>query len=563
MAELKVARLRRLRDIYYHYLEEEERKYQDEKANRFNRDYGRRAAPKSRADFDRLFNALEEWRRVEVDNIYRLSKTLADRKANMGLLVDREVELIAKISRHQIEISKYGRLREQEHYLEKAAATNRWTAAHSGELVEKDTPQTLRAKELLTLYENLKSGCLNNTERMDLLLTLKKLVGKCPSHLSCDIVTLAERETELILRHIPSKMLTGLRQRIVQRFIQFCKNTEFNPAVADFLPIPNKKVPGSRTKMWQDTHNCRSCGRFLRTKEFGVGARATHLDVCIFCWRQGNRGRDRTDREPYRLILEELREKEARFVLESIEEKRRKVRHKELKALDHAVEVQHRERLLGNYKPTDLNELFKADSEEPITETKVNPTSDRFELLVDVQDIFFLVSEVWDNRSALSGCSELADLALCRWVVDEPWSPWNSILVTRKEADLHTQLKAIPLASLYSDAMLTRVRQHLVIAKNAFMRLCSVGKVLTQERWELRNRLRNPEDTNAYRQLRRHKRNDDGVPLYIMTAEQRHKPTIQPPDVLLPVIRGELEIRDLGLSSLKELWPLPETIKKW
>ncbi len=481
----------------------------------------------------------------------------------MGLLVDREVELIAKISEHQIEISKYGRLRQQEHYLEKAAETNRWTAAHSQELVEKDTPNTLRAKELLTIYENLKSDCLSKSERMDLLLTVKKLVGKCPSFLSCDLVTLVEREAELLLRHTPTKMLVGLRQRIVQRFIQFCKNVDNNPSVADFLPIPNKKIPGAREKMWDDTHGCRSCGRYLRTVGFDVSARATHLDVCTFCWRQGNRGRARIDREPYRLILQELQEKEARIVLENIEKRREYLHNLELKALDDAVEQQHRERLIGEFQPTDVNELFKADDEEPITETKVVPMSDRLELLVNVQDIFFLVSEIWDNKSALSGCSDLADLTLCRWRVNEPWSPWNTWLLTRKEADLHTKLKSIPRSNLYADAILTRVRQRLVIAKNAFKRLCPVGQTLTQERWELRNKLRNPEDTIEFRILRRHKRRDDGKPLYILTREQRHEATIQPPNSLLPVIEGELEMKDLGIESLKEVWFLPETVKRW
>uniref|UniRef100_A0A5K3EHT1 IQ and ubiquitin-like domain-containing protein n=1 Tax=Mesocestoides corti TaxID=53468 RepID=A0A5K3EHT1_MESCO len=557
LARRKVARLRKLRDEYIRFLEDKEAEYQRRKIERFDRDYDRRVQPKTRADFDRMFNALEQWRKGEFDKICATSSNLSTQKARLGILVDKEVELMKRIIQQQINISKYGKMREQEQYIEKAATTNRWTSAHDLEPVEKDTPATLTAKKLLILYENLKSNRLNKTERMDLLLTVKKLAGSHPSTLSCDLVSLVERETELMLRNIPSSMLAGLRKRILHRFIQFCKNPEYNPAVAPHLPIPDKSIPDSHIKQWADTHRCMSCGRYLRTKYFDVSARATHLDVCTFCWRQGNRGRDRIDLDPYRVILEELRKTETRLIIEAIEAKKIELYQESLKALDDAVEDQiYRKKL--NYCLAYRPELERSsENQEPLTETKITPVSDRLDLLVSVQDIYFLVSKVWDSRSALSGCSDLGELTLCRWRVNEPWSPWNTLLVTQKEAELHFKLKEIPLESLYADAILTHVRQRLVIAKNAFMRLCPVGRVLTRERWELRNLLRNPEDTKEYRQLRRRKLKDNGVPLYLLTLEQRHEPSIQPPDVLMPVIDGYLQMEDLGIKHLAEKWPLP------
>lgn len=78
-------------------MEEEDRKAQMKRDNRFDIDYDRRLHPKRRADFDRLFNALEQWRKEEVHKIYDTANSPADRKANMGLLIDREIELIAAI----------------------------------------------------------------------------------------------------------------------------------------------------------------------------------------------------------------------------------------------------------------------------------------------------------------------------------------------------------------------------------------------------------------------------------------------------------------------------------
>ncbi|EUB64763.1 IQ and ubiquitin-like domain-containing protein [Echinococcus granulosus] len=507
LAKRRVARLRTLRDEYYKFVKEEERVYLQEKANGLDLDYKRRATPKTRYDIDRLFNALEEWHVNKVNNAYRNSSTLVIRKANMGLVLDKEVEFIKKITQKQIELSDYGKMREQEHFIEKAASTVCWRDMKGRGPVEKDTPYTLFGKSLLTLYEDLKSSSLSKTERMDLLLTVKKLAGKYPSSLSCDIVMLAERETELMLRNIPVPMLTGLRQRILQRFIQFCKVPEYNPAVAPFLPIPDKNDPNARTKMWKDTHRCISCGGYLQIAKFGVSARAKHLDVCLFCWRQGNRGRDRVDLEPYRLILEDLQKSEAELIRKAHRNKKAELREMELVALDEA-------------------------------------------------DIYFLVNKIWNGRSALSGCSELGDLTLCRWKVTEPWSPWNTLLLTKKEADLHMKLNNIPSSLLYADTMLTRVRQRLVIGKNVFVRLCLIGRNMTREQLESTEKFRHPGDKNERPQMERRLCKSSGRPVYLLSAEQRHKSTFELPQVLLPVIKGERRMTDLGITSLQELWPI-------
>ncbi|VDK35364.1 unnamed protein product [Taenia asiatica] len=560
LAKRRVAHLRMLRDEYDRFVEGKQQTYSRNKANRLILDYTIRASPKTRYDIDRLFNALEEWRVYEMNDVYKTSGTLVIRKANMSLVFDKEVELLKKITRKQMELSDYGRTREQERLIEQAASAVRWRAGPSSEPVEKDTPYTIFGKSLLTLYEDLKSDSLSKTERMDLLLTVKKLAGKYPASLSCDIVMLAERETELMLRNIPTSMLAGLRQRILQRFIQFCKMPEYNPAVAPFLPIPNKNDPNARKIMWVDTHRCISCGGYLRTAKFGVSARAKHLDVCLFCWRQGNRGRDRLDLKPYQKILEDLQKSEAELIRRAYYNKKVELKKLELSALDEAVEEQKRRREAWNYAPIDKKFLFKIENQDALI--NAGDMSNHLELLVNVQDIYFLVNKIWNGRSALSGCSELGELTLCRWKVTEPWSPWNTLLLTKKEADLHMQLKSIPSTLLYADTMLTRVRQRLVIGKSVFMRLCLIGRNMIREQMELNEKFRQPGDKNELHQVERQSCKSDGKPLYLLSAEQRHKSTFEPPQVLLPVIKGEKRMAHLKITSLKESWPLSETIKR-
>ena len=55
-------------------------------------------------------------------------------------------------------------------------------------------------------------------------------------------------------------------------------------------------------------------------------------------------------------------------------------------------------------------------------------------------DIRYIVRSFWDSRSILSGRTDLYELRLVRYHRDEEWSPWNCILLTHQEADVHNQL---------------------------------------------------------------------------------------------------------------------------
>jgi len=55
-------------------------------------------------------------------------------------------------------------------------------------------------------------------------------------------------------------------------------------------------------------------------------------------------------------------------------------------------------------------------------------------------DIMELVMTIWNGRSFLSQDANLFNLVLVRWDKHEQWSPWNTILLTRDEAEAHERL---------------------------------------------------------------------------------------------------------------------------
>ena len=55
-------------------------------------------------------------------------------------------------------------------------------------------------------------------------------------------------------------------------------------------------------------------------------------------------------------------------------------------------------------------------------------------------DIRYIVRSLWDSRSILSGNPNLYDLRLLRWHKSKEWSPWNCVLLTKDEAEIHVNI---------------------------------------------------------------------------------------------------------------------------
>lgn len=58
-----------------------------------------------------------------------------------------------------------------------------------------------------------------------------------PCHLTDDIISLLERELDLMQRSVGGASLDGLRKRINTLLLQFIKTPEFNPEVAKHLQV--------------------------------------------------------------------------------------------------------------------------------------------------------------------------------------------------------------------------------------------------------------------------------------------------------------------------------------
>ncbi|KFQ79075.1 IQ and ubiquitin-like domain-containing protein, partial [Phaethon lepturus] len=284
--------------------------------------------------------------------------------------------------------------------------------AYDGKITEMDTQYTLRARELFETYRSISMNHIPQDERIDVLLTLRRTVKEHECKLTQEIMELIDREVDLMSRDVKECNLEGLRKRICTLFLQYIKTPKFNSEVARIL-----KVPPDPLKLYKNVNFCHSCENYLPSTEFPVPANSRSIGRCRLCCKLDNEARGRQTFLKYKLILENLRKSEADY-------------------------------------QDDAKIVF----------------------LVQHQDLQYLIENIWGCQSALSACSDLYDLVMVRWDKHCEWSPWNTILLTKDEADAH--LKLCNLQKAYEAAFIHRIKHKHIRAKTYFAQIPAMTSFL-------------------------------------------------------------------------------------
>nr|XP_009685644.1 PREDICTED: IQ and ubiquitin-like domain-containing protein isoform X4 [Struthio camelus australis] len=170
------------------------------------------------------------------------------------------------------------------------------------------------------------------------------------------------------------------------------------------------KVPPDPLKLYKNVNFCRSCKNYLPSTEFSIPANSRTIGRCRLCCKIDNEARQREACLKYKLILKNLRESEADY-------------------------------------QDDAKIVY----------------------LVQQQDLQYLIENIWGCQSALSACDDLYDLVMVRWDKHHEWSPWNTILLTKDEADAH--LKLCSLQEAYEAAFIHRINHKHIRAKKHFAQI--------------------------------------------------------------------------------------------
>lgn len=86
--------------------------------------------------------------------------------------------------------------------------------------------------------------------------------------------------------------------------------------------------------------------------------------------------------------------------------------------------------------------------------------------MMQEHDIYHLVNHIWHGQSVISKTRDLFILRMVRYQKDLEWAPWNCILLTKDEADIHDYID--DLATIYSKHLINQITLRHQIAKNYF-----------------------------------------------------------------------------------------------
>ncbi|XP_072618842.1 IQ motif and ubiquitin-like domain-containing protein isoform X7 [Vulpes vulpes] len=275
----------------------------------------------------------------------------------------------------------------------------------SGKIIEMDTQFTIRARELQNIYKCIMLKNLSQDERLDVLLTLKHTVKEHECKLTQEILELTDREVDLMMRGVKHHNLEGLRKRIATLFFHYIKTPLFNPEVARHLKVPQDPLMFSKKVDF-----CRSCRLYLPRTEFAASAGPgppPHGRPCRRCSALGQEARQRQSFLKLKCLLRRLHSAEARY------------------------------------------------EDDP-----------KIAFLMQLQDIQYLVENIWASQSVLSAWNDLNDLVLVRWDRSLEWSPWNCILLTKDEGVAHLKLTSIEEG--YEPLFIHKIKHKHILAKNYF-----------------------------------------------------------------------------------------------
>jgi len=233
-------------ELYQNQLNEikkSDKMFEFEKANQ-KKEINRRLNPRSMADFEILYNELDVWRNVEHSKIHKLKgsgrATKLEVKEMVAQLLAKETKLLQTIDKLKAAALKLGRDKKINRMLNYMSEPKGWEGSNGIE-IKVDTPFTLRARELKELYKGLVFGSNGNIdERLDVLLNVKWTVNEFDCSLTRDIVSLIDRESDLLTRGRNVNTVKGLRVRLSNLFLQFIETPEFNPESRRFLTVPNE-----------------------------------------------------------------------------------------------------------------------------------------------------------------------------------------------------------------------------------------------------------------------------------------------------------------------------------
>lgn len=228
----------------------------DDATFEFDRDHElqRRLNPTIPEDFEKLQTELMQWRQRQERKINMTARNAEQKQAMMSTLLNKEACILRKIASLQHVACEKWRADRLENIMEKMSRPKQWGVADGTLCVDVDTPETVRAREMKNMYEELRktvddgksnvpsrylrffvsqislfaSTYTQARSRVELLHRAKALIEELGDHssLAKDICSLIDRESEMLhSTELGNELMAGLRKRMLNAFAKLATKT--------------------------------------------------------------------------------------------------------------------------------------------------------------------------------------------------------------------------------------------------------------------------------------------------------------------------------------------------
>ncbi|XP_076630548.1 IQ motif and ubiquitin-like domain-containing protein isoform X2 [Colletes latitarsis] len=418
----------------YRELVENCEKYEEEKMTIYKKRHQleilRRMNPKSRLDFDMLYHLVEQWRHDRLDCAKRRFFRAA-RCAENYLILEKTVEMLNVIDQKRLAVRTRYRNQKRVKFLTVNCKPVTWHD-NKKKLVEMTTMKNQKARELKIIYDSLTNYNVTRGERMEMLTMLKKSLEVHNCVAAFHLIRLLDEELSYLARNMAKDMsLDYFRERIAYSYLYFVRSSHScccrNDDKHFCKNVDDEKL---REPIEGRTRICHSCSKLLPYSKFTVHGRMTRLSTCIACTSLRERNIRHVNYDPYVYLLDCVRSDER-----------------------------------------------SRDSASAVA------------FMMQKHDMYHLVNNIWHGYSVVSENRDLFVLKMIRYDVDKEWSPWNCILLTSEEAEVHYKIKD-PM-TVYSKPLIEQILLTHELAKNQFKHLRNFEN-------KFRETFRNIEDKLVY-----------------------------------------------------------------
>ncbi|XP_043491784.1 IQ and ubiquitin-like domain-containing protein [Polistes fuscatus] len=394
----------------YRKIMNECKRYQEERIimyrKRYEQELLRKINPRSRTDFDMLYELIERWRRDRTNEINaRYFK--ATQRAENCFLLEKTVKMFNVLDKFKQSIREEYQTRKRVKFLRINSKSIQWHG-YKSKLIEMITLKNQKAREYLSIYDSLNKNNMTVDDRLELLQILKRSLKFHICISAFDLIYLLDQEIMLLSRGIQNLSLEYLRKRILYDYLKFVATSA--TCFCTNISKGFKKDPQCeefREPLEIEMIFCRGCRRILPYHRFSPHSGLKKLTICTSCTTLRERSYRHVNYDPYIFILNHLR----------AEEKRKR--------------------------------CFSA-----------------LAFMMQPRDVYHLINNIWHRHSAISKQNDIHQLRLVRYNNHIEWSPWNCILLTEEEIEIHYRIN--DLTKVYSKALLHQILLKHLTAKNYF-----------------------------------------------------------------------------------------------